>query len=325
MADVSKIMLSVCVVTYNHEKYIKDAIDSILAQKVKFEYEILIGDDNSTDGTSEIVQEYAKKYDYIHTFIREENIGLKKNLLDILRRANGKYIATLEGDDFWIDDYKLAKQVGFLEENLDYVLVSTNALTFSNENINELGLLKKSLVSFDFDTSDLMMYNPGSTLTAVFRNGVVKEIPDVFHNSSACDRRLYILLSRHGKCKYLRDVTAAYRFHSESITSVRKASYYGRVGLELEGIRNAILWNEYLGGNYFKEVEIVRRKNSKTLVQLALSNKDYLRAINYSKWINVNELQLYRSKIIIMLLQGIRLLGEHFQLFDPDPLATENQ
>jgi len=317
-------MVSICVVTYNHEKYIKHAIESILAQKVDFEYEIVIGDDCSTDDTASIVQAYAEKYNCIHAVLRQKNIGLKSNLIDIFSQARGKYIATLEGDDYWIDDYKLAKQVGFLEENPDYVLVCTNSLTFSNEDKTKLGLLRASLDSFDFGLRDLMIYNPGSTLTAVFRNGLVNEFPDIFYKSSACDRRLYILLSQYGKCKYLRDVTAAYRVHATSITSIRRSTYYGRLELELEGIRNAILWNEYLDGNFLQEVEIVQRKNSKTIVYMALSNRDFGNAINYSKWVCIGELQTIRSRIIVGILQNIRKIGEYLHLFASDPLSKRS-
>ena len=110
-------MLSVCVVSYNHEKYIKQCIDSILSQKVNFEIEILVGNDCSTDRTAEVLErEYRGKIQIIN---REVNLGLCGNIRDLLLRAKGKYVFLFSGDDFLYSKGMLAKEVSFLEENLD--------------------------------------------------------------------------------------------------------------------------------------------------------------------------------------------------------------
>ena len=116
-----KPLVSVVVITYNQEKYIGQALDSILMQKTDFPIEILIGDDCSDDNTPNIVKRYEQEYpSLIKAFCREENLGSTRNSYELYMRAKGKYIANLEGDDYWIDDKKLQKQVDFLEANLEY-------------------------------------------------------------------------------------------------------------------------------------------------------------------------------------------------------------
>lgn len=114
-------LVSVVVITYNQEAYIKQALDSILMQKRDFELEILVGDDCSTDSTPEIVAEYARKYPgIIKASLRTRNLGATRNSYELFVAAKGDYIAILEGDDYWIDDNKLMKQVDFLEKNPEY-------------------------------------------------------------------------------------------------------------------------------------------------------------------------------------------------------------
>lgn len=114
--------VSIIVVAYNHADLIQEAVESVLMQTVDFPCEILIGDDASTDGTSDIVREYALKYPkIIIPFIRNENVGAAKNSYMLLQQARGEYIALLEGDDYWTDSCKLQKQIEFLAAHPRYI------------------------------------------------------------------------------------------------------------------------------------------------------------------------------------------------------------
>ena len=125
-----EILVTVICLTYNHEKYIRECIDGFVMQKTNFAYEVIIHDDASTDNTAEIIKEYQQKYpDIIIPILQTENQYSKKVPIGktfIYPRAKGKYIALCEGDDYWIDPYKLQKQVDFLEDNPDYVLSHTS-------------------------------------------------------------------------------------------------------------------------------------------------------------------------------------------------------
>jgi glycosyltransferase involved in cell wall biosynthesis len=105
-------------ITYNHAPYIAQAIEGVLQQKTNFPFELVIGEDCSTDGTREIVFEYQKKHpDIIRVITSDENVGAKKNGLRVLKACQGKYIAFCEGDDYWHNPDKLQKQVDYMESH----------------------------------------------------------------------------------------------------------------------------------------------------------------------------------------------------------------
>lgn len=125
MEDVVKV--SVLVLTYNQENYIAKALDSIIMQKTDFAFEIIVGEDKSTDGTRTVVWEYKKRYPELITVLaRKKNMGTSRNLVSALKKCKGKYIAFLEGDDYWIDEYKLQEQYDFLEKHMNYEGVMTD-------------------------------------------------------------------------------------------------------------------------------------------------------------------------------------------------------
>ncbi|MDI2586532.1 glycosyltransferase family 2 protein [Psychrobacillus sp. NEAU-3TGS] len=112
--------MSINCTTYNHENYIADAIESFLSQKTNFNYEILIGEDCSTDNTKQIVEKYAKMYsEKIKLITSSHNVGARKNSLRLIENSKGKYIAECEGDDYWTDPYKLQRQVDYMENHPD--------------------------------------------------------------------------------------------------------------------------------------------------------------------------------------------------------------
>ena len=115
-------VVSVLVATYNHERFISQALESVLCQKTDFPYEVLIGEDASQDSTPGIVDAYQRKYpDIIQVFHHEHNLGTTRNAYFLMQHARGKYLATCEGDDYWTDPLKLSLQVDFLEKHPDYV------------------------------------------------------------------------------------------------------------------------------------------------------------------------------------------------------------
>lgn len=116
-----QILVSVCCTAYNHEKYIRKCLDGFIMQETDFKYEVIINDDASTDNTADIIREYEEKYpDIIKPIYQTENQysqGINISVNYLYPMAKGKYIALCEGDDFWIDPYKLQKQVKAMEEN----------------------------------------------------------------------------------------------------------------------------------------------------------------------------------------------------------------
>lgn len=169
----NSVLLSVIVTTYNHEKYIAQALDSILQQKVDFPIEVLVGEDKSTDNTKVILQDYEKRYPGFFTmFYREENMndGPVGNDLDLRYRSRGKYVILLEGDDYWTDPFKLQKQVDFLETHPDYIAVAHNCIVV-DENSNPTGETYPECHQSEYTLKHYASgIVPGQTTTMLMRN-----------------------------------------------------------------------------------------------------------------------------------------------------------
>ncbi|WP_432671698.1 glycosyltransferase [Flavobacterium sp. SM2513] len=308
-------LVSISCITYNHVNFIRECLDGFLMQKCNFDFEILIHDDASTDGTSDIIREYYDKYpNIIKPIIQVENQwsrGIRKMTLTFnIPRAQGKYIAMCEGDDYWTDPLKLQKQVNFLENNTNYVLVGNLASKiYESENFNTLHKPKIALnCDFDFDTKYLMLKNPISTLTVCFRNGLIKEFPEVYFQGSGGDRRLYMLLSQFGKCRYTQDVSGVYRIHSGGITNQHKGSYLKRIKGYEEYIKNTENWNTYFDNKYSNELLIAKHHYSVKIVELLFKNKMWHKTKPYLSHINFTDLN-FRTKIIYLLLKINSFLG----------------
>lgn len=128
------IILSIILITYNHEKYIADAIERILVQPIKVKYELIIGDDCSTDGTGEILESYKRKYpDIISIVYHKENVGAARNIYDLLMITKGQYVLRLEGDNYWEKNNHIQKMIEFLEKHEEYIGVSYQSTTIDEE------------------------------------------------------------------------------------------------------------------------------------------------------------------------------------------------
>ena len=213
------IMISVYMTTYNHEKYVRQALDSVLKQKTDYSYEILIGDDVSTDGTRLILKEYEEKYpEIIKVFYREENMYGKApdNGDDLRSRCRGKYVIALEGDDFWIDDEKLQKQVLFLELHPEYIAVAHNCTVVDNDGnpINEYPYPECKEKDYTMNMF-LQGILPGQLATVMYRNYLFDSDIDTSilgQGLMPTDRLIYFMLGIYGKIYCMQEKMSAYRF-----------------------------------------------------------------------------------------------------------------
>jgi len=193
-------VLSVWVVTYNHEKFIAQALDGILRQKTDFTYEVVVGEDCSTDGTRAILKRYELAHpDKFVVFYHEKNVGAKRNAYEFtLPACSGKYIACLEGDDYWTDPNKLQRQVDFLESNPDYGMVAENALVKNLINNTEYQFSDQA--DGDLGLEDLLGKRPFPTASVVFRSALIDQKLLDFENLG--DTILWCYLATKGKIRY---------------------------------------------------------------------------------------------------------------------------
>lgn len=207
--------LSIAIITYNHEKYISEALDSIFSQNVNFDFEIVIGEDYSTDRTREIVLNYAKQYpDKIRLIERERNIGSTKNLFDTALQCKGEYIAMMDGDDVMLPG-KLQKQVDFLDKHSDYVMVAHSMLEFEDANNKTLRVVKPKVEKSEYYLEDFLKY--GSLFANSSKMYRRSAIP--FNNSDQkihfiADMLLTLLVLGKSKAGWINEILGKYRRHN---------------------------------------------------------------------------------------------------------------
>ena len=151
------IKVSVTLLSYKHAKYIRQCLDSILAQEVNFKYEIVVGDDCSEDGTKEILLEYKEKYpDIFVLLLNEKNMGATKNGVNVLSHARGQYIAGGETDDYWLDKYRMQKQADFLDAHPEVAGVAGNHCIVDEEGNNLRISLSKDMLGRYYTLQDYL-------------------------------------------------------------------------------------------------------------------------------------------------------------------------
>ena len=213
-------LVSICCITYNHEEYIRDAIDGFLMQKTSFPIEIIIHDDCSTDKTSAIIKEYWRKNpNLIYPILQKENqFSQGKQILPFAaKKAKGKYIAICEGDDYWTDPRKLQKQVNFLEKNDRFSGVAHQSIV-KHENNNVKNYIFSSTAKDVIKTEDLLSGRLFHTASLAFRTKIIEKnnMPD---NILSGDRCLFFLCSLYGPIKFLNETMCVYRKSSSGISS----------------------------------------------------------------------------------------------------------
>jgi len=221
----NKPKVSIVCITYNHASFISKTLDGFLSQKTDFAFEAIIADDFSDDNNRSIIAEYAKKYPTIvKPIFREKNIGSLPNYVDALSKAEGQYLAICDGDDYWIDDLKLQKQVDFLDNNPDYSMcchsfrqtyidksVQDKIITpwdFVSENVKQRGYLT---------IKDLFPVNPIGSLTVMYRWSLKNKTPDWMKDYHIGDLVLHLLHADKGRIGVIDEVMAVYQRHANGV------------------------------------------------------------------------------------------------------------
>lgn len=256
-------LVSICCITYNHAPFIRQCLDGFMMQKTSFSFEIIVHDDASTDNTAEIINEYASKDDRIKAILRKENIkSTGVAVLPIVyKEARGKYIAICEGDDYWIDPYKLQKQFDFLESHPDFSMCFHSYYEKKGEKLDlKPYTLKDELSLVDFATS----IGGIQTLTVFHRNLITSTANETSQNkiNFTGSYFLYAMLAKVGKLKFINEPMAVYRVHGGGLWSGK--SKYQKAVMALEN-RAALT-------AFFEEDSSVYRLFRSTYIKSALSH-----------------------------------------------------
>lgn len=215
------VRVSIICATYNHEKYIIDALDSFLMQETSFRFEVIVHDDASTDSTPEIICEYASKYpDIIIPVLQKENVYSRKipiyqtYLLPLVR---GEYIASCEGDDYWLDKRKLQKQVDIMDNHKELDICAHSAVVVYANTKKIKGYIRPSHHDTIFSLDQVINGGGGfvSTNSLLYRFKIDKNIPD-FRSFAMDDYAKQIHGSLRGGMYFLKDTMSVYRYMSDT-------------------------------------------------------------------------------------------------------------
>ena len=217
-------LLSVLMISYNHEKYIREALLSVLMQQTNFSFEVILSDDCSIDQTDEIITEICSQHPSgtaIKYYKQPKNIGMMQNVVFALRHCTGKYIAVCEGDDYWTDPLKLQKQVDILEKEEKYAMVITNSKVIYDDGTQYEERYENDYAKNIFTIKDIINgFMPG-TQTILFRN--FSSLPDYLAAHPEFyygDRYIAYFCSLFGDIFLLPDITAVYRMTGTGVWSV---------------------------------------------------------------------------------------------------------
>ncbi|WP_051605377.1 glycosyltransferase [Sediminibacter sp. Hel_I_10] len=284
-------------ITYNHEDYIYESVISILNQQVSFSYNLIIANDCSPDNTDKIIDDIKASHDkgyLINYYSHAKNIGVHANFEFALNKCKGQYVAVCEGDDYWIDNLKLQKQVDFLNKNPNYNLITGYARQyFQNDNLFKDPLVYEKL-SFDF--RDMIYQNHCSTCSTMFRNIFNDTEPFKLLKNLGADRQLWIrVLGKNAKGMKMDEINVVYRRHDSSLTGKRRAlnpNFLEKIGYIKSKIRKANYWNDYFDGEATASVISLKSKLYKKIVRLSKDEKQWSYFILYV-------FKFYISKVLI--------------------------
>ena len=221
-------LVSVMMVTYNQEAYVRTALDSILEQQVDFEYEIVIGEDYSTDRTRAIITEYQQQYgEKIRPLFHEKNLGVSRNWEFTMHQCRGTYVALLEGDDYWTNPHKLQKQVDFLAARPDF------SMCFHNTRVGYEGgatpppsHLMTQATQVEFTLDDVTRDWHIATGSVMYRRVLLPALPAWVHDSVVVDLPLLATLASRGRVGFLNEEMSVYRVNSGGVSQTAKKEAY---------------------------------------------------------------------------------------------------
>lgn len=290
MKEKRDIMVTVCVVTYNQERWIRQTLDSILTQETKYPFEVIIGEDHGTDGTRAICQEYANRYENVTLLPSKENLGVTANWIQCIKAGHGKYLMVCAGDDFWHNPNKIQLQVDFMEAHLDCVYCHTDydvlnigsgEITHYFNSTNKIypleGRIQKEILN---GTANI------DTVTACIRRSTFEQyVPaDEFarRRFPREDWPTQLVIAAHGDILYIPESTVTYRVGQESIT---RTSNYERIikRAQLDKEMTEYLyslfpeWGPFEDGPYFDNI------GYHEAMLAAYRNNDYKAARKYAK------------------------------------------
>lgn len=239
--------VSILMTTYNHENFITKAIDSVLMQETTFEYQIVIGEDCSTDNTRNILLSYQERFPgKFKLLLHDRNLGGLENGRQVLHACTGEYIASLDGDDYWTSPVKLQKQADYLDDHPECSSCFHDVLIIHEDGSKEPIHYRQSQKEFS-TVEDLLLDNFIPTSAIMFRKCQFGKIPDWFGTLKIADWPIHILNAHHGKIKYFNDVMGVYVVHLGGVWSTKDSKIHAKIIIEMFEALSINLDGKYAG------------------------------------------------------------------------------
>jgi glycosyltransferase involved in cell wall biosynthesis len=303
--------LSVAIITYNHERFIAQAIESVLSQRVNFSYEIIIGEDCSTDGTRGVIADFALRHpQHIKTLLRNKNIGANRNFAETFAACRGEYVAYLEGDDYWTSVDKLQRQIDFLDADSSCAISCTHARV-----VDEIGGAPyDTLPAFPagrYELADLLKTNFVMPCTMVLRRALVGNLPNWLLKMKIGDWPLCALVARYGSIDLTDEITAAYRIHAGGVwSSLARLQRLNEVARMFRNLDKEL---------EFKYSSLISATTAPPYLQFALEARSEGKRIEAARhltnWLRNGGLQLPVNPRLPIGLATYVLIGSGYKLF----------
>jgi len=236
--------VSVMMISYNHEKFIRQAIQSVMMQETNFDYEVVVGEDFSTDNTRQVLLELREKYpNRLKLLLNDRNLGARENTKQTIHTCRGQYMAMLEGDDYWISAHKLQKQVDALDKHPDWSICAHRMSVIFDDD----GQPSYHYPTFDpkpvSTLDDLARAAFVGTSSALYRKSSIEHLPAWVFQVDIGDYAISLFAAKHGKIGFIDEIMSAYRRHASGWWSQRD-SQTQRIGLagDLRIIARHMAW-----------------------------------------------------------------------------------
>lgn len=292
--DDKEVTVSVCMSTYNHQDFIEESLNSVLMQLCNFTYEIILSNDNSTDKTHAVIERYLANHplrDKVKYYDQSANLGMLSNLIFTLQQARGKYVAFLEGDDYWLEPRKLQMQVDAFEINPNITLVcGGNSVLLPDGKKVEKRMRAENIKQFEFDIDAFQ-----SGVTAHFQTLMIKNSLEFIEKLSrirrAKDFSLFFFNLQNGSGIYLNEILGVYRLHKLSNWSSK-------------GAENALRWE------YEESKELFAYPDNRKQIR----KRYFFNTLNYINFIGNSAPAIKRLRILMSIAPLIRSQSELKQM-----------
>ncbi|KHD38784.1 glycosyl transferase [Clostridium acetobutylicum] len=259
-----EIKVSVLIITYNQARFIKKAIESALNQKTKFKYEIIVMDDCSSDSTIKIAGKYAEKYtDIIKVYSNNKNLGITKNYKEGFKKCRGKYIAVLEGDDYWNNKQKLQIQSDFLDRHKNFSAVFNRYIIYNVINNSKTTQAWRSNTSYETITIEQLTRGNviGNFSTCMYRKSYVDKVKESLYDMLVYDWMFNMAIAQQKPIAYLPQICSVYRVHSKG--TWMGSSVKSRLVLTMKLID---VYNSFFGFKYNSNFKLLKKNIHKQLI-----------------------------------------------------------